>query len=782
MKLLDKLTLKSKLLFLGTLPAIILAITLAAYFTSTRLNDIRELLHKTNQNLASSIAESSINALYSGNLGELKSILHPASKEPNIVSIRITNPIGTALAKVKNNRAYSAGEFNEITLPIKLKALTQLDELDGLFTGNSKQQEKLIGYISLVHSYDSMKKRERSILLNSLFITLSLLFIIALAAKIISSAIGKPILQLAEDVKSISQGDYARPSNYIENKNNDEVGVLSKGLHDMALKINTHQNELQSKIHDATQELRLQNEKLFDAQEKIIKTAEAKSRFISHISHEIRTPLNGIIGFLEIMKQTSLDDEQKKIINASYLSSKNLHLIINEVLDFTRLGAGKVSVNKTNFHIKQSVQDALLLLSTQAKDNNVKLNYSHDSNLPDVIHQDAVKFGQILINIIGNAIKFSPNSSITIAITADKLKKDTLKVSVSDHGKGISEEDIEQLFKEFSQFAPSEKEGSGTGLGLAITKNILEIMGGSISVESVLGEGSTFSFTLPYTQAEHEPDSLSKTAASDLTLPDLSGIKVLVADDNEINRLLLTNLLERQGADISCVNDGQAAIDKAANTPFDLMLLDLRMPLKMGNEALAEIHNQPENPNYNTPAIAITAHITSGEERARHISSFDGYLIKPIDQARFFSLVEQLLNEHDHDSQPFVSTKENEEQIKTPKAFDYNLAKESMNAGPSLIYIMLTKFFAELPSQHSDITNLLEQEKLIEAAEIVHKIHGSAAYCGTPLLKTASKQLEVALRSNDTENIPDAHAQFVKSVEKILFLENDILASIKQTP
>jgi len=780
MKLLDRLTLKNKLLFLGTLPAIILAIILAAYFTSTRLNDTRELLHKTNQNLASSIAESSINALYSGNLGELKSILHPASKEPNIVSIRITNPIGTPLAKVKNNKAYSAGEFNEITLPIKLKALTQLDELDGLLTGNSKQQEKLIGYISLVHSYESMKKRERSILLNSLFITLSLLFIIALAAKIISSAVGKPILQLAEDVKSISQGDYTRASSYIENTNNDEVAVLSKGLHDMALKISSHQNELQSKIHYATQELRLQNEKLFDAQEKIIKTAEAKSRFISHISHEIRTPLNGIIGFLEILKQTTLDNEQKKIVDASYHSSKNLHLIINEVLDFSRLGAGKVSVNKTNFHIQQSVQDALLLLSTQATDNNVKLNYSHDCNLPDVINQDAVKFGQILINIIGNAIKFSPNSTITI--TADNLKQDTLKVSVSDHGEGISKEDIEQLFKEFSQFSPSEKEGSGTGLGLAITKNILDIMGGSISVESVLGEGSTFSFTLPYTQAKYEPDSLSKTAAADLTLPDLSGVKVLIADDNEINRLLLTNLLERQGADISCVNDGQATIDKAANTSFDLMLLDLRMPLKMGNEALAEIRNQPENPNYNTPAIAITAHITSGEERAHHISSFDGYLIKPIDQARFFSLVEQLLNEHDHDSQPFVSTKESKERIQISKTFDYNLAKETMGTEPSIIYIMLTKFFSELPSQHSDITNLLEQEKLIEAAEIVHKIHGSAAYCGTPWLKIASKQLEVALRSNDIENTPDARAQFVESVEKILFLENDILASIKQNP
>jgi len=777
MKLLDKLTLKSKLLFLGILPAVTLAVILAAYFTSTRLNDTRDLLHKTNQNLASSIAESSINALYSGNIDELKSILNAFSSAPDIISIKVTTPVGNALAKV-DNKSVITGSTNKIFQPIKLKTLAQFGELDGLFVGDTNQQEKLIGYISLTHSYESMQEREQDILLNSLLITLSVLFLIAFAAKLISTAIGRPILQLAEDVSSISQGNYALSTENTENTGHDEVAVLSKGIHEMALKINSHQNELQSKVHDATQELRLQNEKLFNAQEKIIKTAEAKSRFISHISHEIRTPLNGIIGFLEIIQQTPLSDEQKKLINASYLSSKNLHLIINEVLDFTRLDAGKVSINKTNFHVQQSVQDALLLLSTQAKNNNVRLNYSHDTKLPDVIHQDAVKFGQILINLIGNAIKFSPNSSVTISITTEQAEKNTLIVSVSDHGKGISKEDIEQLFKEFSQFGSSENEG--TGLGLAITKNILEIMGGTINVESVLGEGSTFSFTLPFTQAEYESDSLAKTAAADLTLPDLSGIKVLVADDNEINRLLLTNLLERQGADISCVNDGQAAIDKASSNSFDLMLLDLRMPLKMGNEALAEIRNQPENPNYNTPAIAITAHITSGEERAHHISSFDGYLIKPIDQARFFSLVEQLLNEHDHDSQPFVSIKENKEHKKAPKAFDYNLAKETMNTGPNLIYIMLTKFFAELPSQHSDITNLLEQGKLIEAAEVVHKIHGSAAYCGTPLLKTASKQLEIALRSNDAEKASGAHNLFVKNIEEILFLENDILASIKQ--
>jgi len=625
-----------------------------------------------------------------------------------------------------------------------------------------------------------MKKREKDILLNSLFITLSLLFIIAVAAKIISAAIGKPILQLTEDVKKISRGDYGGPRGHIESKSNDEVAVLSKGLHDMALKINSHQNELKTKIDDATQELRLQNKKLFNAQEKIIKNAEAKSRFISHISHEIRTPLNGIIGFLEIMKQTALDDEQKKLINASYLSSKNLHLIINEVLEFTRLNAGKVSLTKTNFHLQQSVQDTLLLLSTLAKANNVQFNYSHDTNLPDIIHQDAIKFGQILINLIGNAIKFSPNTTVTISITADRTEESTLKVTICDHGKGISKDDLKKLFNEFSQFGQTEIEG--TGLGLAITKNILNIMGGKINVESILGQGSTFSFTLPFTQVETESDSRSKTAAADLTLPDLSGVKVLVADDNEINRLLLTNLLERQGADISCVNDGQAAIEIASCNSFDLMLLDLRMPLKMGNEALTEIRKQPKNPNYKTPAIAITAHITSGEERAHHISSFDGYLIKPIDQSRFFALVKQLLSEHDSDTQPFVLSENNAPSNLQIKPFDYNLAKQSMNAGPELIYIMLTKFFAELPTQLNDIEHLLEQNKRNEAAEIVHKVHGSAAYCGTPAIKLASKAFETALRSNNTEEIAASSDAFIKNAEEILQLENDILSSIKQNP
>ncbi len=637
MKLLDRLQLKDKLLLLGVLPPAALAIILAVYFTSTRLNDMYDLIDKTNENLARSIAESSISGVFSGNIGMLNSLIKKSLNEPDIISIEITNKIGSVLTQETTPLATTALILNppkKIIRAIKLELFDQEEEFDALLIDGTTSNNQIIGYVVLSLSYDSLKDRQQNILLNSFYITLLLLVGIGLIARYISLAIGQPILQLADDVKDITAGNYRAPS-IPPNNNDDEISILANGIHNMAIEIGGHQNQLQKKINVATQELRLQNEKLFAAQEKIIRATEAKTRFISHISHEIRTPLNGIIGFLEIIQKTKLDNEQKKLVNASHLSSKNLHVIINEVLDLAQLEAGKVIVNKTNFQVEQIVQDTLMLLNAQAEKNGVSLEYQHDKNTPDIINQDAVKFSQVLINLISNAIKFSPNSTVKISSKAHKLKKNQLEFCVTDEGIGISEGDKSKLFQEFFQLDNSTK-AQGTGLGLVITKHLINALDGEINVSSKLGKGTTFCFSFPFGDEKNTYDALSKTTEVNSPLPDLSSKRILVADDNEINRLLLANLLERQYAQVTCVEDGQQAIDIAATTPFDLMLLDLRMPYKMGNEALDEIRNQPNNPNYKTPAVAITAHITSGEEKAHHISSFDGYLIKPLDQAQLF--------------------------------------------------------------------------------------------------------------------------------------------------
>lgn len=391
MSLLDRFQLKDKLLLLGVIPAATLAIILAAYLTSTRLNDMYDLLHKTNENLASSLAESSISGVFSGNLDSLNTVINSAINEPDVVSIKITNRSNTVLAQATSKIATPTLISNppkSITQAIELKALNQVDDFDAFLVGPISTVNETIGYVVLTLSYDSIQQRQQDILLNSIFITVLLLFLIALLAKYFSGIISRPILQLTSNVKNISKGNYTPPSNITHHSNKDEITVLADGIDEMARQINDHQRIQEQKVLEATQELRLQNDKLFSAQVEIVKSAEAKSRFISHISHEIRTPLNGIIGFLEIIQQTKLDSNQIKLVNASYSSSKNLHTIINEVLDFAEIEAGKVIINKTNFNPKETIQDTLLLLSSQAKENGVTLDYQQQENIPKIIHQD----------------------------------------------------------------------------------------------------------------------------------------------------------------------------------------------------------------------------------------------------------------------------------------------------------------------------------------------------------------------------------------------------------
>lgn len=782
MNLLDRFQLKEKLLLLGVIPAATLAIILAAYLTSTRLNDMYDLLHKTNENLASSLAESSISGVFSGNLDTLNTVINSAINEPDVVSIKITNRSNIVLAQATSKTATPtliSHPPKSITQAIELKALNQIDDFDAFLVGPISTVNETIGYVVLTLSYDSIQQRQQDILLNTIFITVLLLFLIGLIAKYFSGIISRPILQLTSDVKNISKGNYTPPSNITHHSNKDEITVLADGVDEMARQINDHQRVQEQKVLEATQELRLQNDKLFSAQGEIVKSAEAKSRFISHISHEIRTPLNGIIGFLEIIQQTKLDSNQIKLVNASYSSSKNLHTIINEVLDFAQIEAGKIIINKTNFNPKQSMHDTLLLLSSQAKDNGVTLDFQHQDNTPELIHQDRVKFGQILINLVGNAIKFSHNASVTVRLGVNP-QNNNLEVSVIDQGIGISEHNIKQLFQEYSQLDDATS-AQGSGLGLVITKRIIDALHGSIKVHSTLGKGSTFTVNIPFTPVKDNYMTANTSVDTKQSLPDLSALNILVADDNEINRLLLSHLLERQHAKVTCVNDGQQAIDVARQQPFNLMLLDLRMPIKMGNEALLEIRSQADNPNYKTPAIAITAHITSGEERAHHISSFDGYLLKPIDQQLFFKLIEQLINEHDYDTQPFVSPNKKSNTRLSNKPFVYELAKTSMKADPLFMSIMLEKFFSELPKHDAKISLLIQQCNFKSAADSVHKVHGSAAYCGTPSLKISAKQLEESLAKTNNEQIRQAHETFCRDIKTLLTLKKDILTLLKKT-
>jgi len=767
-------------MLLGVLPAGIVAIVLAVYFTTTRLNDMYELVDKTNQNLASSLAESSVNSVFSGNIDALDTLLQGVINEPDIISIEITDSAGIILSSIQKKDAnvpLSKKTPTRITQAIKVSSLLSIDEFENLLVGPIKETDNIIGYVNISLSYASIKQRQRKILLNSIYITALLLLAIAVLTNIMSKTIGQPILNLANDVKRMTKGDFSLP--IIRYDSNDEISTLTFGIHEMASEIENHQNTLQHKIDEATQELRFQNERLSAAQRQIVKAIDAKTRFVSHISHEIRTPLNGIIGFLEILQSSQLDLTQQKLIRASLISSKNLHLIINEVLDLAQLEAGKVKVQKSNFHLRKTIEDALSILQLQAENRGVILEYRHDDKAPDFINQDPVKFGQVLINLVNNAIKFSHDATVTVSIKVHQPKPNHIEVCVTDQGIGISEQNIAKLFKEFTQL-DTNSAGQGSGLGLVITKLILNALHGSINVKSQLGKGSVFCFNIPFTTVDESYDELINPNSIEPILPNLSYVTVLVADDNEINRLLLTHLLEQQNATVVCATNGQEALDLASKQTFNLMLLDLRMPFKMGNEALHEIRMQPHNPNYKTPAIAITAHLTSGIERAHHISSFDGYLVKPIDQIEFFKLIDQLLHEHDYETNPYYETNNESSAAHDTKVFDYHAAQKSMKADDDFMLFILDKFFQELPEQQKSIRHHISTIAYEKAAEIVHKVQGSAAYCGTFSLKIAAKQLESDLRNNNATAIKVSADIFYTAAKALLKSKQPILQSLKK--
>ncbi|MBV1952038.1 MAG: response regulator [Cycloclasticus sp.] len=777
MKLINKLKLKQKLLLLGILPAATLSIIVAIYLTSARLNEMYELLHKKNQSLALSIAESSINDVFSGNYFALQIRLNAAINEPDIVSIIITDANNKALANASNNQPSKGHVAKNIIQAIKIKRILQQDDVDGIFIGeNVDKSDSVIGYVVLSISYHAIKVRQQRVLLNSFYITLLLLVLIALIAHYISQVIGKPILDLAKSIEKIKQGDFNVPASYKGER--DEISILASGIHDMAAELQDSRETLEKKVSDATLALRQQNDKLYEAQQEISESADIKSRLVSHISHEIRTPLNGIIGFLNILQSTHLDKKQQHLVDASRVSSTNLQQIINEVLDFSQLDAGKIKIKPISFNLQESIEKVLHLLSAQAKENGVSLKYQHDVNAPRFIRQDPVKFGQILINLINNAIKFSPNSVVTVSLKINQPKDKYLEVCVADQGIGISKENIKLLFNEFIQLDSNTTE-PGTGLGLAITKNILDALHGDINVSSILNEGSVFCFSIPFTPVDDKDILPTPTPNPEDDFPDLSTVNILVADDNEINRLLLSTLLENQNAHVTLVNDGQQALDKSSSKPFDLMLFDLRMPFLKGDQVLNKIRQQPQNPNYKTPAIAITAHVSSGVERAAHINAFDGYLIKPIEQTVFFKLVAQLLSEHNTVDKPFYVLN-SEEDTSTPNhdVFVLELAKRSMNNDLELIALLLNKFFKALPEQISSTIAYINEGNYEAAREVAHKIHGSAAYCGTPRIKQAAKQLEVDLQEQEPTRISQAIQTLDDETKAFLGSKEAILKSI----
>jgi two-component system sensor histidine kinase/response regulator len=504
-----------------------------------------------------------------------------------------------------------------------------------------------IGTILVRCSMDSaMTHMRRSIAMMVLVISLSFVAALIFSTRL-QRGISDPLLYLAETARQVSAGE-----NYSVRAvahGNDEIGVLIRAFNDMLaqiqardLELEHHRERLELQVSVRTQELTEANRGLAAATAKAQSVARMKSEFLANMSHEIRTPMNGIVGMTELALETNLTPDQKECITMVKTSADALLTVINDILDFSKMEAGKLLLFPAAFELRQLLRDTLKTLSLSAGKKGLELTCDVAPDAPDYLVGDGARLRQVLLNLLGNAIKFTEHGDVALSVEAEWISehKAGLRFQVRDTGIGVPKEKQDYIFEMFAQVDGSTtRRYGGTGLGLAISRQLLKLMGGRLLLESESGKGSTFHFTLEFDLA---PEGVVTRPPASLAT--LRGLSVLVVDDNQVNRRILERMLEHWQMRAAAVDSGETALAAIAQarqsgTQFRLVLLDAHMPGMDGFELARRIHEMPELDGVIVMMLSSAHHMEDADKcRAAGIRR---YLVKPIFQKELLQAILQ---------------------------------------------------------------------------------------------------------------------------------------------
>jgi PAS domain S-box-containing protein len=552
---------------------------------------------------------------------------------------------------------------------------------------------------------------------------------------------------------------------------------------------------------DITEQKQIEN-LLIEAQQQAESANKHKSQFLANMSHEIRTPMNALIGLSELALETELTKQQYDYLSQIHTSSTSLLNIINDILDLSTIEAGSIILKKEAFLLPQTVREIEGLFFYQARQKELDLQFLIDANIPKIIHGDASRLRQVLINLVGNALKFTSRGAVTSSVTllSQTEKHVHLKFTVLDSGIGIPADKLSKLFKPFSQVDASyTRQYGGTGLGLAISKNFIEMMGGKLTVQSKEGHGSEFSFTLHFDKIDKKDLSKLHTSHDKQDAENYRNMRaaksgrILLVEDNDINQLVATEILAKGDFQVEAVNNGEEAVaayksSLRKNTPFAAILMDIQMPILDGYHATTQIReweaSHTDSPVH-IPIIAMTAHAMSGDYKKSIATGMDDFISKPVNRSELFKTLSKFItmkvtkNPSPNKLKGSIATEQFPEKSVLPKNLPgINLEKGIARLeGNSELYQRLLKDFIDQFHKNSfEFKKLLEQNNLDSAKQIIHTVKGIASNLCTYKLYDASIQLETAILENNCgEKILTQYAlAWQELIESIESMEKDI--------